>query len=60
MLFLPEFVINVTALILKLSVSLFWMVVFLALHPVESVSLNLSVLLEHLAMLLTSALVVYC
>ena len=30
------------------------MVMFLALHPMESISLNSFVLLEHLAMLLTS------
>ena len=34
----------------------FLMVMFLALHPMESISLNLFVLLEHLAMLLTSTL----
>ena len=38
----------------------FWMVVFLALHPMESISLNSFVLLEHLAMLLTSTLVINC
>ena len=32
----------------------FYMVMFLALHPMESISLNSFVLLEHLAMLLTS------
>ena len=36
------------------------MVVFLALHPLESISLNSFVLLEHLAMLLTSALAINC
>ena len=36
MLFLPKFMINVTTLILKLSVSHFWMVLFLALRPMES------------------------
>ena len=33
------------------------MVMFLALHPMESLSLNSFVLLEHLAMLLTSSYV---
>ena len=37
-----------------------WMAVLLALRPVGSVSLGLFVLLEHLAMLLTSALAVDC
>ena len=46
--------INVTTLILKLSISHFEMVMFLALHPMESISHNSFVLLEHLAMLLTS------
>ena len=41
--------INVTILILKLSISHFWMVMFLVLHPMESISLNSFVLLEHLA-----------
>ena len=39
-LFLPKFMINVTTLILKLSISHFYMVIFLALHPIESISLN--------------------
>ena len=47
--------INVTILILKLSVSQF-LVMFLGLHPMESISLNSFVLLEHLAMLLSSTL----
>ena len=34
------------------------MVMFLALHPMESISLNSFVLLEHLAMLLTSTLAI--
>ena len=59
-LFLLEFMINSTTLILKLSVSHFWMVMFLALHPVESVSLGLLVLLGRLAVLLASALSVCC
>ena len=33
---------------------------FLALHPMESISLNVFVLLEHLAMLLTSTLALNC
>ena len=48
--------INVTTLILKLSISYFEMAMFLALHPMESISLNSFVLIEHLAMLLTSTL----
>ena len=36
------------------------MVKLLALHPMESISLNSLVLLEHLAMLLTSTLTVNC
>ena len=46
--------INVTTMILKLSISHFLMVMFLALHHMESISLITFVLLEHLAMLLTS------
>ena len=38
----------------------FQMVMFLALHPMESISINSLVLLEHLAMLLTSTLAVNC
>ena len=45
--------INVTTLILKI-------VMFLALHPMESISLNSFVLLEHLAVLLTSTLAIDC
>ena len=48
--------INVTTLILKLTNSHFLMVMFLVLHPMESISLNSFVLLEHLAVLLTSTL----
>ena len=33
---------------------------FLALHPMESISLNSFVLLEHLAMLLNSTLAINC
>ena len=36
------------------------MVMFLALHSMESISLNSFVLLEHLAMLLTSTLAINC
>ena len=50
--------INGMILILKLSVTHFLMVMFLALHPMESVSLDSSILLEHLAMLLTSTLAI--
>ena len=57
-LFLPKFMINVTTLILKLSISHFQMVMFLALHHIESISLNSFVLLEHLAILLTSTLAI--
>ena len=39
--------INVTTLILKLSISHFLMVMFLALHPIESISLNSFVFIEH-------------
>ena len=38
----------------------FSMVMFLALHPMASISLNSFVLLEHLAMLLTSTLIINC
>ena len=48
--------INVTAWILKWTSSNFKMVMFLALHPMESLSLNSFVLLEHLATLLTLTL----
>ena len=59
-LFLPKFMINVTTLILKLSISHFLMVMFLALHPMDAISLNSFVLLEHLAMLLISTLEINC
>ena len=36
------------------------MVMFLVLHPMESISLNSFVLLKHLAMLLTSTLAINC
>ena len=55
-LFLPKFMINVTNLILKSSISHVQMVMFLALHPMASISLNSFVLLEDLVMLLTSTL----
>ena len=51
---------NVTTFVLKLSISHFWMVMFLALHPMEPMSPNSFVLLEHLAMLLTSTLALNC
>ena len=38
----------------------FEMVIILALHPMESISLNSFVLLEHLAMLLTLTLAIKC
>ena len=38
----------------------FYMVMFHALRPMESISLNSFVLLEHLAMLLTSTLAINC
>ena len=38
----------------------FLMVMFLALHPKESISINLIVLLGHLAMLLISTLAINC
>ena len=56
--FLPKFIINVTILFLKLSISHVKMVMFLALHPMESISLNLFVKLEHLAILLTLTLAI--
>ena len=59
-LFLPKFMINVTTLILKLSISHFLTVMFLALISMESISLNSFALLEHLAMLLTSTLAINC
>ena len=52
--------INVTPLIFRLSISHFWMAMFLALHPIESSSLSSFVLLDHLAMLLTSILAINC
>ena len=36
---LIKFMIKVTILILKMSISLFWIVMRLALHPMESISL---------------------
>ena len=52
--------INVMTLILKLSIYHFKMLMFLALHPMESISLNSFVLQKHLAMLLTSTLAINC
>ena len=45
-LFLPKCVINVTTLFLKLSISHFYMMMFLAQHHMESISLNSLGLLE--------------
>ena len=59
-LFLPGYVMDVTTLVLGLSVSHFWVVVFSPLRPVESVSHGFLVLLVPLAMLLTSALAINC
>ena len=44
-LFLPQFMINVTILILRLSIPHFLMMLFLVLHPMEYISLNSFVLL---------------
>ena len=44
----------------EIIISHFKMVMFLVLHPMESISLNSFVLLEHLAMLLTSTLAINC
>ena len=52
--------INLTTLILKLSISHFQIVMFLAHKPMESISLNSFVLLVHLALLLTSTLAINC
>ena len=52
--------INAKALILKLSISHFKMVMFLALYPMESISFSSFVFLEHVAMLLTSTLALNC
>ena len=52
--------INVAILILKLSISHFLMVMLLALHPMESISLNSFVLPEHIAMLLTTTHTINC
>ena len=58
--FQPKFMINATTLILILSIFHLVMVMFLVLHHMESISLNFFVLLEHLAMLLTSTLAINC
>ena len=55
-----KFMINVMTLILKLSIFHFYMVMFLVLQPKESIFLNSFVLLEHLALLLTSTLAINC
>ena len=52
--------INVTTLILKLSISLLQMVMFLAFYPIEFIFLNSFDLLELLVMLLTSTLEINC
>ena len=49
-----NFTINVTILILKYSISLYLIVMFLALHPLELIFLNSSDSLEHPAMIQTS------
>ena len=59
-LFPTKFMINVMTLILKLSISHFLMVMLLTLYPVEYISLNSFVLLENLAILLTSTLAINC
>ena len=55
-----KIMINVTTLILKLSISHFLMVMFLVLHPMESIFLNSFVLLEHLELLPTLILAINC
>ena len=45
---------NVTILILNVLITYFEMVMLFALHPMESISLNSFVLLQNLAMFLTS------
>ena len=57
---LPKFTTNVTILILEIVNFSFEMMMFLALHPRKFMCLNSSELLEHLAMLLTSTLVINC
>ena len=54
-LFLPKFIINVTTLILKMSISHFRLVMFLPLHPMESISLNSFVLLVYISQLICFA-----
>ena len=51
---------NVTTFDFEIVNFPFKMVMFLALHPMESISLNSFVLLEHLAMLLTLTLAINC
>ena len=59
-LFQPKFMINVTILILKLSIFHFYNVTFLALHPMEFIFLKSSDLLEHLTMVLAITLAINC
>ena len=51
---------GVAIMVLGSSVFLFWMVMSLTLHPIESIYLKSFVLLEHLTMLLSSTLVINC
>ena len=46
--------------IVSTKVSLLYMVIFLALHPMEFIFINSFDLLEHLAMLLTSTIAINC
>ena len=57
---LPQFMINVTTFDFEIVNFHFQMVMVIALRPMESISLNSFVLLEHLAMLLTSTLAINC
>ena len=59
LLFIGNFDFNIIFNVIR-SISHFLMVMFLVLHPMESISLNSFVLLEHLAMLLTSTLEINC
>ena len=58
-LFLPKFMIKVATDFEIVNVP-FLDMMFFAPHPMESISLNSFVLLEHLAMLLTSTLAINC
>ena len=51
---------GVAIMVLGSSVFLFWMVMSLTLHPIESKYLKSFVLLGHLTMLLSSTLVINC